>query len=362
MNLKMLSRKWIKTGFICLMACILIVLQLMVGLSASPLVASATDAPPAGIEIKLKQGSDTALVNGKEVKVQGMYETKGVTMIPVRALMIAFDLDIQFFKSDNEKSFALNSKTYRDYSALVKLGVIEAEVNGTVVKLPHPAVEKQGSIMVPLRYFAESLEAVVKFDSDNKTIHITRAADVLIDDKRRIGSSKESWSIGAPLHNPSEPTAISWFGSDTRPGVWSWSGTLNGNPDASFTVSIWTDEGGKSLTDDEALEQLKKQIHNSWFTVKEQKMKTNAGQFVGFVAGHNEAFSVVYSQFWILSLPEKTYYFEVYINNDSLDNNVIKKYEWVATQLLPTFRASFDEEDVNSEDISVNPNMYMFTS
>jgi len=348
-----MSQNWKKTGFICLMACILIVLQLMIGLSASPVVASAADAPPAGIEIKLKQGSDTALVNGKEVKIQGMYETKGVTMIPVRALMIAFDLDIQFFKSDNKKSFVLNSKTYRDYSALVKLGATEAEVNGTVVKLPQPAVEKQGSIMVPLRYFAESLETVVKFDSKNKTIYITRAADVLIDDKKRIGSSKDNWSIGAPLHNPSEPAVIGWFGSNPRQGVWNWSGTLNEHPNSSYTVSIWTDEGGNPMTDAEALEQLKKQIHNTWFTIKEQTLKTDAGQFVGFLAGHNEAFSVAYSQFWILRLPEKTYYFEIYIKNESLDNNVIKKYEWVAGQLLPTFRAAFDEKDVNSKDVTL---------
>ncbi|WP_336776493.1 hypothetical protein [Paenibacillus sp. MMO-58] len=42
------------------------------------------------------------------------------------------------------------------------------------------------------------------------------------------------------------------------------------------------------MTDDEALEQLKKQIHTSWFTVQKQTLKMNDGSFVGFVAGHNE--------------------------------------------------------------------------
>ncbi|WP_336776494.1 hypothetical protein [Paenibacillus sp. MMO-58] len=46
----------------------------------------------------------------------------------------------------------------------------------------------------------------------NKTIRIMRAADILIDGKHRIGSSKDNWSIAAPLYNPSEPTATSWFG------------------------------------------------------------------------------------------------------------------------------------------------------
>ncbi|MUT65808.1 stalk domain-containing protein [Paenibacillus sp. NEAU-GSW1] len=348
MNLQIMPQQWKKIGIACLVAVIFIVSLLMGGLSAPPLVASAADAQPAGIEIELKQGSDTALVNGKKIKVQGMYETKGVTMIPVRALMIAFDLEIQFFNSAHEKSFTLNSKSYRDYSALVKLGALEAQVGGKVVKLPQPAVEKQGSLMVPLRVFAESLEAVVKFDSKTKTIRITRAADILVDGKNRIGSSKDSWSIAAPLYNPSEPTAASWFGFETHPGVWNWSGSLNANPNASFIVTIWTDDGGKPLTDDEALEQLKKQIHTSWFTVKKRTLKTNDGHFVGFVAGHNEPFSVTYSQFWILRLPEKTYYIEIYIGNGSL-----AKHEWVADQLLPTFRASFDEKDVNSKDVTL---------
>ncbi|ACT00296.1 stalk domain-containing protein [Paenibacillus sp. JDR-2] len=348
MHLKIMPQQWKKYGISSLVAVIFNVSLLMGGLSAYPLVTSAANAQSAGIEIELKQGSDTALVNGKEIKVQEMYETKGVTMIPVRVLMNAFELTIQFFNSAHEKSFTLNSKSYRDYSALVKLGALEAQVGGKVVKLPQPAVEKQGSFMVPLRVFAESLEAAVKFDSKNKTIRITRAADILVDGKHRIGSSKDSWSIAAPLYNPGEPTPASWFGFETHPGAWNWSGSLNANPNTSFNVTIWTDDGGKPLTDDEALEQLKKQIHTSWFTVQKRTLKTNDGSFIGFVAGHNEPFSVTYSQFWILRLPEKTYYIEIFIGNGS-----VEKHKWVADQLLPTFRASFDDKDANSKDVTL---------
>ncbi|WP_201008826.1 stalk domain-containing protein [Paenibacillus glycanilyticus] len=348
MNLQIIPQQWRKNGIAYLVEVILIVSLLIGGLSASPLVTSAADAQPAGIEIELKLGSDTALVNGKEIKVQGMYESKGVTMIPVRVLMNAFELNIQFFNSAHEKSFSLNSKSYRDYSAYVKLGALEAQVGGKVVKLPQPAVEKQGSLMVPLRFFAESLEAVVKIDRKNKTIRITRAADILVDGKHRIGSSKDSWSIAAPLYNPSEPTATSLFGFETHPGSWNWSGSLNANSNASFTVTIWTDDGGKPLTEDKALEQLKKQIHTSWFMVQKRTLKTSDGSFVGFVAGHNEPFSVTYSQFWILRLPEKTYYIEIFIGNGS-----VEKHTWVADQLLPTFRASFDDKDANSKDVTL---------
>ncbi|GLX66938.1 copper amine oxidase N-terminal domain-containing protein [Paenibacillus glycanilyticus] len=346
MNIQIKLQQWKKTGITCLVVVIFIVFLLIGGLIASPLAASAADAQPEGIEIDLKQGSDKAIVNGKHIKVQGMYETNGVTMIPVRALMLAFDLKIQFFNIAHEKSFTLNSNSYRDYGAYVKLGALEAQVDGKGVKLPQPAVEKQGSIMVPLRFFAQSLEASVKFDSKNKTIRITRAADILIDGKHRIGSSKDSWSIAAPLHNPSEPSPASWFGFETHPGVWKWSGSLNADPNANFGVTIWTDEGGKPLTDAEAMEQLKKQIHTSWFTVLERTLQTNDGRFVGFIAGHNEPFSVTYSQFWILRLPEKTYYIEI-----NIGDGTVEKHKWVADQLLPTFRASFDGKDVNSKDV-----------
>lgn len=339
-----MTQAWKKGSLACLTVVIFTILLLSGGLSASPLaVSAAVNVQSPGIEILLQQGSDKAAVNGKEMKVQGMYETKGVTMMPINTLLRAFELSIDFSK--DRQSFTLSSKSYRFYHAEVKLGALEAHLgqSDAALKLPQPVVEKQGSIMVPLRAFAESLGAVVKYDSKKKTIHITRAADILVDSKQRIGSSKAGWSIAAPLLEPSEPY---W---EEYTGGWSWNGVPYANAAGRFYVTVRTGDGGAALTEEEAWEQLTNSLHPAWVPIEKRTLKTKAGQFIGLVTSHNEAFSVSYTQYWLLRLPDKTYYIEITQSNA----DTAAERNWVANKLLPTFRAAFNQEDGIIKDVDL---------
>lgn len=95
----------------------------------------------------------------------------GTTLVPMRAIFGALRAEVKW---DAQTKTILATKG-DDYISL-KLGSASAVKNGTTVKLQTPAVQKNGTTLVPLRFVAEALGAEVSVDTKQKIIRITSNA------------------------------------------------------------------------------------------------------------------------------------------------------------------------------------------
>lgn len=259
-----------KIGLACLAAVVLTAAVPLYGpLNPSVSAAAAKEQPlKLELEIILKQGSNKAVVNGKEMTVEFVYEVNGITMFPINTLIRAFNLDIKFHGQNS--GFTLTNKSYHSYEALVVFGQKSVEINGQSRELPVPVVKKSNSIMVPLRAFAETLGASVHYNSQTKTIRITKEAESPIDGKQRLGSSKDNWSIAAPKLWNSQPAEYD--------GVWTWSGWPYKDANSSFYVSVKAEEGGEPFTDEEAWKHLGDRLHPSMTVIDKRIFKGEAAR------------------------------------------------------------------------------------
>ncbi len=129
-------------------------------------------------------------IDGSQVSFQpGPRQEKGVTLVPMRSLFQALGADISW----NEQTQTVVAKK-NSTVITIKIGSINAVVNGETTKLDIPAKVIGGTTMVPLRFVSEALGAQIKWDNASRTIHIT---SLEAQQASQEASKAEGWQIVA---------------------------------------------------------------------------------------------------------------------------------------------------------------------
>ena len=92
----------------------------------------------------------------------------------------------------------------RQQDVQFRLGSSEAKVNGTPVKLDTPAVERSGTIYVPLRFLAEAMHTASTWDPSNGTVTIRHPFRNAV---LRLSATGSAESLLAPAAAPTALTA-----------------------------------------------------------------------------------------------------------------------------------------------------------
>ncbi|MGE5397473.1 MAG: copper amine oxidase N-terminal domain-containing protein [Chitinophagales bacterium] len=95
---------------------------------------------------------------------------KGRTVVPARLIAESLGADVQW---DSEKKTATIIKN--DSKITVEVNETTAEKNGETISLDTPAILKNGKLMLPLRFFAESFGAEVGWDGNAGEVKVNLA-------------------------------------------------------------------------------------------------------------------------------------------------------------------------------------------
>ncbi len=118
--------------------------------------------------IRLQIGSKDARVQDQDIVLGTAPITiDGHTMVPFRFLGDALKAEVGWEQSTRTVTLNLRNKSVK-----LVIGQDTALVNGKSVKLTTPAVIKEGSTLVPLRFVTENLDMFVNYTAATKTIEI----------------------------------------------------------------------------------------------------------------------------------------------------------------------------------------------
>ncbi|MGI9951450.1 copper amine oxidase N-terminal domain-containing protein [Moorellaceae bacterium AZ2] len=131
-----------------------------------------SEAPAAGAtQVILTIGSRTAFVNGTPVELPvAPYQeaASGTSMVPFRFVGEALGAAVSYDGQSQKVSYALGSR-----SVVLKLGSLQANINGVVENLPSAPRLVNGTTMVPLRVVSQGLGADVRWHEAARAITIT---------------------------------------------------------------------------------------------------------------------------------------------------------------------------------------------
>lgn len=120
-------------------------------------------------EANLVVGEKVATVNNKSVTMeQAAYVSGGRTMVPFRFLGESLGASVSWDAATKQAKLSLSG-----VEVVVTVGSLNGLVNGDIVKMDVPAVNKEGRLFIPLRFVSENLGAIVNYDSDTKEITIS---------------------------------------------------------------------------------------------------------------------------------------------------------------------------------------------
>ncbi len=125
----------------------------------------------AGIPSALAQSRAISVrVNGAVVRFPGVQPdtVEGRVMVPLRGVLERLGASVEW-NADDRSLVA----TRGDRDVYLPVGSRLAQVEGRPVRLDAPAILVGGSILVPLRFIAESLGAAVKWDYRTQTVHVS---------------------------------------------------------------------------------------------------------------------------------------------------------------------------------------------
>ncbi|WP_256759426.1 stalk domain-containing protein [Cohnella sp. WQ 127256] len=129
-------------------------------------VTEAGTLPGMKMDIRLKAGQPSAIVNGKSVSlVSPPIVVKGVTYVPLRFIGEQLGAEVKWLATEKSVVYSTTDKKLQFW-----LGSDQAMVNGVVIKLPVLLREQKGALMVPLRFVASELGAKVDRDASGGII------------------------------------------------------------------------------------------------------------------------------------------------------------------------------------------------
>lgn len=116
----------------------------------------------------------TITVNKAQLKTDvPPISVNGQTLVPVRSIFNAFGAEIGWFPVEKKVFIRNNTQVI-----WLQIGDKHAKVNDAIVPLDAPAMIYRGRTMVPLRFIAQSLGAVVNWDPNTQTITITTRENI----------------------------------------------------------------------------------------------------------------------------------------------------------------------------------------
>lgn len=296
---------------------------------------------PVLVDAVIKVGSTTAVVNGKKMTIQPIYDNKGVMMVPVSLLIRAFHLNYSYDRSD--KTLRFDTRMYSYHHITAQIGKVNGSDNSKGVKLSAAPVEKMGSIMVPLRNMVELLGGTVAYKASTKEVRILAYENPILDAEKRIGDSRYSWSMSALNQMEVLPK--------TETDEWQViKGKYNkGNIDG-FSVFVKVTEKNEDLT----LEGLRQQ---GITLIGEQIFKHPAGDFIVTSTKYQIAdpwagSKIVNEQTWRLEKDGHYYYIKFYQENNGMVENYYAELERIAHKVMETFQTTIDVKDSNLIDVA----------
>lgn len=91
----------------------------------------------------------------------------GATLVPLRAIFEAMGATVKW-EPDNQRAIAIKGDT----GVVLKIGSMDATINGLTQTLQVPAKNINGSTMAPLRFVGEAFGAKVRWDAKTSTANI----------------------------------------------------------------------------------------------------------------------------------------------------------------------------------------------
>ena len=121
-------------------------------------------------------------VNGTLVRFPGVKPDtiEGRVMVPLRGVLERLGASVEWNAEDRSLV-----ATRGDRDVYLPVGSRLAQVEGRPVRLESPALLVGGSILVPLRFIAESLGAEVKWDYRTQTVHVSTTSRFADDPRPR---------------------------------------------------------------------------------------------------------------------------------------------------------------------------------
>jgi hypothetical protein len=102
---------------------------------------------------------------------QPFINSDGVTMVSARYLSRQFGAEVQWNK---ELKLLTIIDSVTGTPIVLSIGSKVGHVNGVEIPLESPAILKNGSVYVPLRFLTDALGAKLEWDESTHTIHISR--------------------------------------------------------------------------------------------------------------------------------------------------------------------------------------------
>ena len=309
---------------------LLFVLLLAIGTAVPALAAGQTT-----LTLQVRIGSTSALINGEKQNIEKPYMQNGMTMVPLGVFQRAFGTSSRL-EGDDTVRLSQGSHT-----VTFKIGSKTAWVNGKKIALAAAPVMKNGTLMVPMRPVTDMLEAKVKFSSG--TIVVTLMSDTGVPGQpsdneaeapatARVGSSHANWSIDYPADTVAQP------GDDEF-------SAMIGDLDGSYMLQIhvWEEDRNVSVTD--MLEQLEQESLSAGETLVDRQTFPNAAiPYAQIIARDVDGI------YW----ESRRYYDEGHVYSLYMGDSLIEDYrefdQW--TDLLDSFRPSFNTQGVQTEDLS----------
>jgi len=152
----------------------------------------------------LKENSDLYKINGKEYRFEKPYMDKDTLMSCLDPIIKTMNIALE--KSSDGKALTLK---YSGSTIVIYIGSKDALVDGVKTVLTQAPITVNGSIMVPLRFVAETFGGEVSVDSETKEITVIKeiAGDNSIKDfslllkktnKEIVGDSYYKWTMSLP--------------------------------------------------------------------------------------------------------------------------------------------------------------------
>ncbi|MBO5560180.1 MAG: copper amine oxidase N-terminal domain-containing protein [Firmicutes bacterium] len=118
--------------------------------------------------ISLVIDSPSARINGMEVQLNAApVIINGRTMVPIRFVSKNLGYTVDWDAEEKKAAISLNDTVIE-----LTQNSEKATVNGEETEIDSPAVNRNGSIFVPLRFIAETLGAEVEWNAESKTVSI----------------------------------------------------------------------------------------------------------------------------------------------------------------------------------------------
>ncbi|MFD2671322.1 trypsin-like peptidase domain-containing protein [Marinicrinis sediminis] len=294
-----------------------------------------------GISIWMKLGAKQMMVNGHIHTIAAPKSVDGHTLVPLRAISEAFGAQVKWDAASKQVSIE-----QADTRIVLTLGSQQASLNEAEVQLSAKPIMQHGSVLVPLRFIAESLGGLVKFYNSTQEIIITDATSDVHGNsglkadanKKWIGDSYQDWSMKYPSgmskgYQSLDASSVSFFDS---------------KGEYYLSVDIYDDLA--EMTDDDLVSWLKDELYDN---VLDSGYVADAEAPYARVLGKYDTY---YTEYRAYQSNGKVYQLSLEVEEDIYKNAAKWK---IYLDLLNSFKPSFDLAKGAVKDITEVVNGYI---